>query len=87
LYLWIQIFSCFNVLDRASLRGLGFDYCWLLSYKQEVRQCGALWPLSKGKDRNPEMQVCVSNHDKSSGHLTIAWIHDLEGNQLSREYI
>ncbi|XP_013588332.1 PREDICTED: uncharacterized protein LOC106296686 isoform X2 [Brassica oleracea var. oleracea] len=36
--------------------------------------------LSKGKDRNPEMQVCVSNHDKSSGHLTIAWIHDLEGN-------
>ncbi|KAF3541017.1 hypothetical protein F2Q69_00024552 [Brassica cretica] len=30
------------------------------------------------------MQVCVSNHDKSSGHLTIAWIHDLEGNIWGR---
>ncbi|KAG2283724.1 hypothetical protein Bca52824_054944 [Brassica carinata] len=100
------IFSCFNVLDRASLRGSGFDYCWLLSYEQEVRQCGALWlfpsganslgealilffykkleALLKAKDRNPEMQVCVSNHDKSSGHLTIAWIHDLEGNIWGR---
>ncbi|XP_048616863.1 uncharacterized protein LOC106353509 [Brassica napus] len=33
---------------RASLRGLGFDYCWLLSYKQEVRQCGALWLFPSG---------------------------------------
>ena len=33
------------------------------------------------------MKVCVSNHDKSFGHLTTAWIQDLEGNQLSREYI
>ena len=37
LYLWIQIFSCPNVLDRAALRGSGFEYCWLLSYEQEVR--------------------------------------------------
>ncbi|CAN6936648.1 unnamed protein product [Brassica oleracea] len=77
--LFCNIFSCFNVLDRASLRGSGFDYCWLLSYKQEFNS-KKLEALSKGKDRNPEMQVCVSNHDKSSGHLTIAWIHDLEGN-------
>ncbi|CAG7897814.1 unnamed protein product [Brassica rapa] len=37
LYLWIQIFSCSNVLDRAALHGSGFEYCWLLSYEQEVR--------------------------------------------------
>ncbi|KAH0898196.1 hypothetical protein HID58_047764, partial [Brassica napus] len=33
----MTIFSCSNVLDRAALRGSGFEYCWLLSYEQEVR--------------------------------------------------
>ncbi|CAF1920357.1 unnamed protein product [Brassica napus] len=78
-----SFFSCFNVLDIASLHGSGFDYCWLLSYEQEFNS-KKLEALLKGKDRNPEMQICVSNHDKSSGHLTIAWIHDLEGNIWGR---
>ncbi|CAN6811331.1 unnamed protein product [Brassica oleracea] len=34
---FVMIFSCSNVLDRAALRGSGFEYCWLLSYEQEVR--------------------------------------------------
>ncbi|KAG5394153.1 hypothetical protein IGI04_024116 [Brassica rapa subsp. trilocularis] len=33
----MTIFSCSNVLDRAALHGSGFEYCWLLSYEQEVR--------------------------------------------------
>ncbi|WZY91706.1 hypothetical protein YC2023_064035 [Brassica napus] len=104
LYLWIQIFSCSNVLDRAALHGSGFEYCWLLSYEQEVRlelsgvpknigdHISQLFPLGRealilffqskqfidSLDRNPEMQVCVSKHDKSFEHLTTAWIQDLE---------
>ncbi|XP_018513695.1 uncharacterized protein LOC108871585 isoform X2 [Brassica rapa] len=59
LYLWIQIFSCPNVLDRAALRGSGFEYCWLLSYEQEVRLELSGVPKNIDKSLKPYQRVKI----------------------------
>uniref|UniRef100_A0A0D3BC34 Uncharacterized protein n=1 Tax=Brassica oleracea var. oleracea TaxID=109376 RepID=A0A0D3BC34_BRAOL len=35
--LHFHVMSVACILNRAALRGSGFEYCWLLSYEQEVR--------------------------------------------------